>query len=243
MLPPNTSPKTRGVLFYTDSCIGEPIGSIVQKQILKSGLPITSVSHKPLDFGNNIVLPLVRSYPSIVKQIITGLKASNEDYVFFTEHDVLYHKSHFDFEPKRDDIFYYNANVWRWDYPKDRAFTYSRLLQLSALCVNREFALDHYQKRLAKIKGVGWDMVVKGEPEWVRKMGYEPGTKKKKRGGFSNDDFETWWSEYPNIDIRHKDTFSPPKLTLDEFKHKPINWQEMKVTQVPGWDIKTLFNL
>ena len=69
----------------------------------------------------------------MVKQILTALENSTTDYVFFTEHDVLYPKCHFDFTPPRDDIFYYNANVWRWFYPEDTAITHDRMLPLSSL--------------------------------------------------------------------------------------------------------------
>lgn len=126
------------------------------------------------------------------------------------------------------DIFYYNENVLRWDYPHNRYISYDRLISLSGLCVNRKFALDHFKKRLDYITEKGYNDI-KGEPDWARKMGYEPGTKKIKRGGFSDDDFETWRSAEPIIDIRHKNTFSPPKVTLDSFKHAPSNWREIRL--------------
>jgi len=220
------------ILYYTDNRLDEPIFSDVQTQLLKSNLPIVSVSLKPIYFGENIVLENLKpSYPTMVTQIITALENTNSDVVFFCEHDVLYHPSRFDFTPARKDIYYYNLNTWRWDYPNDRVIRYDRLISLSGLCVYRELALDHYWRRLKRIqlieaKNDG------GEPSWVRKMGYEPGTKKKKRGGFSDEDFETWSSKYPDIDIRHKGTFSPPKVTLESFKHLPTGWQEKKASEV-----------
>ena len=91
-----------------------------------------------------------------------------------------------------------------------------------------EWGLDHFRSR---------------EPRRARIWGYEPGTKKKKRGGFSNDDYDMWSSEYPIVDIRHRRTFSRPKVNLSEFKHQPKDWQEIPYTEVPGWDLKELFNL
>lgn len=207
----------KGIIFYTDDSVKEPIKSMVLKSIYDSGLPI-SKSIKPEH--------MKRCYPTMLKQIIKCLEESTAKYVFFCEHDVIYSKSHFDFTPPEDNIFYYNTNVWRWDYPKPRYFTYDRLISLSGLCVNREFALDHHKRRLFEISKRGYDKEERGEPHWVRLMGYEPGTKKIKRGGFSDDDFDTWRSEEPLIDIRHNHTFSPRKVNIEDFNHKPTGWKE-----------------
>lgn len=234
----------KGIIYYTDNSLFEPIFSIVQKEILKAGLPIVSVSHLPINFGQNIVLPLPPNIVSMVKQITTALEHSKADYVFFCEHDVLYPASHFDFTPSKDNVYYYNANVWRWKYPENTLITYDRLISLSGLCVKREFALEHYKKRLAKIEEMNLDKdTIRHEPDWARKWGYEPGTKKTRRGGFSDDDFETWMSTYPMIDIRHGSNFSPPKVTLDSFKHAPVNWRQTTLDKIEGWNLKKLFNL
>lgn len=234
---------TKGIIYYTDNRLGEPIFSIVQKYIRNSGLPIVSVSLKPIDFGKNIVFKLTPGYLTMIKQITTVLEASASDYVFFCEHDVLYPLSHFDFTPKRDDIFYYNAHVWRWKYPDNLAITYDRLISLSSLCVNRKFTLDHYQKRLKKIKELNLEKDTRREPKWARRWGYEPGTKKIKRGGFSDDDFETFRSNEPLIDLRHGRTFSQSKVTLDSFVHPPTNWRERTLDKIDGWNLKELFNI
>jgi len=233
-----------GIIFYTDNRIGEPIRSVVRKHILEAGLPITSCSlKKPIDFGHNVVVQGERSYPTYIHQIKTALEASSADYVFFTEHDCLYPKSAFDFTPPRDDVFYYNENVWRWQFGSDTAIRHDRMLPLSCLCVNRIFALEHYKSRETHIEELGLDKFRSREPRWARRWGYEPGTKKKKRGGFSDDDFGTWSSETPVIDIRHKGTFSQPKVTLDSFKHKPTSWEETPIGNIPGWDLCDLFHL
>lgn len=234
---------SKGIIYYTDNRLGEPIFSVVQKYILNSDLPIVSVSLKPIDFGKNIVLKLTPGYLTMMKQIIRGLEESEADYVFFAEHDILYPASHFDFTPKRDDIFYYNAHVWRWKYPDNLAITYDRLISLSSLCVNRKFALNHYKRRLKKIKDLELESDKRREPQWARRWGYEPGTKKIKRGGFSNDDFETWRSADPIIDIRHGRTFSQSKVTLDSFIHPPVNWRETTLDKIPYWDLKELFGV
>lgn len=234
--------KSKSIIYYTDNKLGEPINSIVQMNIYLSGLPIYSSSLEPIRFGQNVVIEGERGYPTMVKQIISCLERSNTTYVFFCEHDVLYHASHFDFTPEKDNIFYYNENVWRWMFNSDTAITHDRMIPLSCLCVNREFALNHYKLRDKVIREKGFDKIKSREPAWARKMGYEPGTKKRRRGGVTDDDFETWMSELPNIDIRHKGTFSSPKTKLENFIHKPKWWREININEIPGWDLRRVFS-
>lgn len=232
-----------GICYYTDNRIGEPIYSIVQGLLKKTGLPIVSSSLSPIDFGDNEVVIGERGYPTMVRQIISCLERSREKYVFFCENDVLYSLEHFDFIPPKDNVFYYNSNVWRWHLGDKKAINYERMLPLSCLCANREYLLDHYRRRFDYIVKNGWENDTSAAAGWMRKMGFEPGTKKKKRGGFTDDDFETWKSAIPTIDIRHKGAFSPPKCTLESFKHVPVDWKEIDIDKIPGWDLKSLFGL
>lgn len=232
---------TKSICYYTDNRLGEPIYSIAQKFILESGLPIVSASLKPINFGDNEVVKGERSYPTMVKQIISCLERSTADYVFFCENDVLYHSSHFDFTPQRDDIYYYNINNYRWLFGSNTAITYSGLTSLSMMCCNRQLAINHYKLRFKKIEELGLDKIRSREPRWIRRWGYEPGTKKRRRGGFTDEDFGVWRSEYPNVDIRHKRTFSSPKITLDSFKYPPSDWTEITIDQIPYWDLKEMF--
>jgi hypothetical protein len=241
--------KTIGAIFYTDFHLDPTILNVCQEQLKKSfGGNIVSVSlKKSLDLGKNIVLQgAERSYPTMVKQILMGLEALTTDIVFFTEHDVLYPREHFDFVPLKDDIFYYNTNFWRWKYPSDLAITWNDMCSLSAMCCNRKLAIDHYQRRMKFIEEVGMDKFRSREPRQSRIWGYEPGSKRKRRGGFSDELHETWKSEIPLIDIRHSKTFSRPKVSLEEFKHPPDpnNWKEIQVSKIPGWEnILNMFNI
>lgn len=238
--------KSIGCIYYTDNKIDHtPIIQIVRDTISASGLPIVSTSLKPIDFGENYALEgRLRSYPTMVDQIVLALEKLNTDYVFFNEHDVIYHKSHYDFVPTKDNVFYYNSNVWRWRYGGDNiAIRYNGMLPLSCMCANREFALDHYYKRQLKIKEWGLNDIRSREPRKARMWGYEPGRKKMRRGGFSDDISEVWHSEFPNIDIRHGRTFSSPKITMESFKNKPTGWEEIPIEEIPGWDLYKMFNI
>lgn len=234
----------KGIIYYTDNRVGEPILPICQHYIEASGLPIVSCSLKPITFGEqNIVLEgKERGYLTMIEQIFAALTACSAKYVFFCEHDVLYSKEHFDFTPERDDVYYYNVNNYRWEYKTERVITYDGLLSLSMLCCNRELAVRHYDFRIKHIYGKGYDKLNSREPRWARVMGYEPGTKRRRNGGLTDEPHLTWKSSIPNVDIRHKYTFSPPKVNLDSFKHKPTGWVESTIDNIPGWDIRRLFN-
>lgn len=234
--------KDKGIIYYTDNELDETIATPVMRTILQAGLPIVSSSLEAIPFGNNEVMHRKRGFATMVMQIVSCLERSESKYVFFCEHDVLYHPSHFDFTPYKDDIFFYNTHTWRWKFGTDTAIQHDRMISLSGLCVNREFVLEHFKQRLAAIVEKGLDKEDDPAMKQARVWGFEPGTKKKKRGGFSDDDYEVWESYDPNIDIRHNKTLTMNKVTLGSFIHRPKWWKELPITKVPGWDLATIWN-
>ncbi len=221
----------KSIIYYTDSQLDERIARPVRESILESGLPIVSTSLEALDFGRNIIVCGKRGYVTMMSQIITALEESTAKYVFFCEHDVLYNPTHFEFTPPKNDIFYYNENVWRWEMGSGKLVRHDRMIPLSALCCNRLLALKFYQYRWKKMEEIGLEEFENPQSKVMRVWGFEPGTKKKKRGGLTDDDFATWSSKSPIIDIRHPGTFSPTKVTLDSFKHKPTGWIEINISE------------
>jgi len=212
-----------------------------QRQLKKAGLPIVAVCLKPIDFGDEIIL-MSDLRPSIItyyRQILAGLEYSRSKWVFFCEHDVLYHPSHFALEPERSDTYYYNNNMWRWRYLADFFISYDQYAGVSGLCANRELLLNHYLERLKQIKERG--LQDGRNPVWARRWGHEPG-KPRRRGGILDERSEIWRSEYPNIDIRHPGTWTPEKMTLDSFVNKPTGWKEATIDQIPGWTKEQLWN-
>lgn len=228
--------------MYTDNRADSRILKPCMEQLKKAFTgEIVSVSLKPIDLGKNIVLEAQRSYPTMLKQIVVALETLTTDIVFFCEHDVLYSPTHFDFTPERDDIYYYNINNWRWDIREDFAITYDGLHSLSALCCNRKLALNHFTNRLNYVEAKGWDKVRSREPRWGRVMGYEPGTKSRRRGGFTDEEHIVWKSAVPNIDVRHKHTFSAPKIKLSDFKNPPKNWRQEPIENIKEWNLREIF--
>jgi hypothetical protein len=215
---------TKGIVYYTDNRLDPKIMVAVQEQLKKIGLPITSVSLKPLDFGENIVLPLERGHLTMFKQILAGLEASKADIVYFCEHDVLYHPSHFEFTPPRKDVYYYNENTWKVDKETGRALFYY-CKQTSGLCTYRDLAIQHYKERIKRVEAEG---------RFPRRMGFEPGTHSPPNG-VDHYKAEAYWSEVPNVDIRHEGNLTANRWSQDQFRSQRScrGWTEGD--SVPCW--------
>jgi len=237
---------TYGCIYYTDNRPKQFILDRCQKTLRENcPYPIVAVSlHKPVNLGENCTTIILndreRSYPTMIYQQVIALEKLDTDIVYFLEHDVLYHPSHFNYTPPTKEIYYYNINNYRWSIKEDFAVTYDGLHSLSMLCCYRETALAHFKARLKYVEDNLWEATRSREPRLGRTIGYEPGTKPKRRGGFSDETFVCWRSEFPNIDIRHRNTFSSPKTTLEEFKHPPTNWKEERLEDIPYWNMKEL---
>ena len=225
---PRPNEKVKGIIYYSDNRHDELIVSACQKQIKKgcNGNEIISVSLKPIDFGKNIVLNAERSKLTQAKQILLALENSTSDIIFFCETDVLYHPSHFKFTPPSKDVFYYNDNKWRVDFETGQALFY-HCAQVSGLCCYRELALEHYRTRVARIEKEG---------KYDNKIGYEPGLHKFPRG-IDNVGYEMWFSEFPNIDIRHKNCYTSNRWTQAEFRDKNTCLGWTMADEVPFWGV------
>ena len=209
-------PLSKGLIYYTDNRLDKVIMETVQQNLLKQNLPIISVSLEPIDFGKNVVLPLERSYLTMFKQILVGLENIDTDIVFFAEHDIIYHPSHFIFLPEKKDVYYYNQNTWKVRYTDGQSlFFYCK--QTSQLCAYRELLIEHYKKRIERVEKEGFS----------RKMGFEPGSHGRPE---RVDDYksESYFSEYPNVDIRHE-----ANLTSSRFKPEQYRSQR----SIKGWTL------
>lgn len=216
----------KGIIFYTDNKLNHKIAHLIQDQLSRISfdrkLPIVSASLKPMKhFGKNIHLPLERGTVTYFKQIIAALEASDAEIIYFCEHDVIYHPSHFDFTPERKDMFYYNQHFWR--IRSDGFAVHWDANQVSGLVAYRELALKWYKERLDTIGREGFN------------RSYEP-------GGRDPSKYQIFKSEFPNIDIRHEGTLTKSKWSPDDFRDKStcVNWQESNIDSIPGWDKDTL---
>jgi len=217
----------KGCVYYTDNNIDDLIMVAVQRQLstAASGMEIISVSLKPMFFGKNFLFNGERGHLTMFQQILRGLEESTADIVFLTEHDILYHPSHFEFVPPQDNIFYYNENTWKVDaYEGKAVFYYTK--QTSGCCAYRNLLLEHYKTRVRRVAKDGF----------TRAMGFEPGCHQYPRG-VDKYTAERWMSSVPNIDIRHKNNLTQSRWSQDQFRSKRSCQGWTLSDEVPGWGV------
>ena len=167
--------KNLTCIFYTANRTSDYFFGNVKKQLLKAtnGIPIISVSQKPIKLGDNICVgDIGQSQLNIYRQALTGAKAAKTKYIALAEDDVLYHKSHFDYVPK-NDTFAYDRNIWNiytWTNPP--VFSYKGRRNLNGLICNRELFIKVMEERFAKFNEDNFPKHLFGEPgKYERQLG------------------------------------------------------------------------
>lgn len=186
----------KGIVYYTDNILEKSFAEIVRKRlkISASDIPIVWVSHKSIQEENNIVWNDIGcSHHSICLQILLGVQALKADVIYFAEHDVIYHPSHFDFIPPKENVFYYNLNRW-WLRASDGLASMKSDVPgaLSQLVAYKGILEKHYIERIA-----GYESGINVRKE----AGVEPG--KHKSSILTTYQIDTFCSKWPNVDIRH----------------------------------------
>jgi hypothetical protein len=222
----------KGAIYYTDSKLDPAIAIPVRTQLKRAArdMPIVTAAlgHTRLDLGvKNIIFPkLKRGHLAMFHQILAALIHSPADVVFFCEHDVLYHPSHFDFTPPRADTFYYDGNVWLVRIPDGHALYYEHR-SLSQMCCYRELAIAHYQKKIARVEANGG--------QYDAKMGFEPGTRGTHAGGIDDSPCGDWRAAEPSLDLRHDGNLTRSRWSKDKFRDQKYTAGWTEASDVPGW--------
>lgn len=222
-----------GVVYYSDGHAPAEILAASRRTIEASGLPIVAVTllHQGELFMSwpaatkEITTMEPRGYLTMFSQILAGLCQLTTETAFLAEHDILYHRSHFDFDPPRPDCYFYDLNWWKVRADDGHAIHY-RAKQTAFLCANRELLIQHYRKRIALCESVGFS----------RKMGFEPGSHKRPE---RVDDVPSsvWYSPLPNIDIRHGQNLTASRWSPTEFRDPASCEDWIEADAVPGWGI------
>ena len=247
------------ILFCTDHRVPDNIYKVVSDRLTnlanRNVLGIVSVSHNPINLGDNIAIgPHKSSWLTLYKQLYIGLEEIRTRFVTIAEHDCLYHDQHLNWRPPTDDKFYYNENVWmvQWSNPEKPDLvngTYSQFwgqrLALSQLVCNRDLYLRTLEKRLAIIDKDntlvnGIDHI--GEPG-VSKLNQKRLTRLRKwadsgrpvylkemlGGVLELEKYETFQTRIPNLDIRHDNNFTGPRRGPNRTRQMKIPyWNEFK---------------
>jgi len=105
------------IIYYTANGKSEQLLKVVQENLLEAacGLPIISVSQKPMNFGKNICVGEVGfSYHNVVRQVLIGAQEAKTPYIALAEDDCFYSKEHFKFTPSKEGRrkSHYDTNSW-----------------------------------------------------------------------------------------------------------------------------------
>jgi hypothetical protein len=103
------------IIYYTSNREDEGFEKKVQENILNAskGLPIISVSQKPIDFGKNICVGDVgTSGFNMFRQVQIACEAASTDFVISAEADCLYSPDYFEFIPEKLDMCYRDNNLY-----------------------------------------------------------------------------------------------------------------------------------
>ena len=144
------------VIYYTSNRENPEFEKRVQENLLKvsKGLPIISVSQKPIDLGKNICVGDVgASGFNMFRQVQIACKAAKTKFVISAEADCLYPPDYFQFSPPRDDVPYRDSNLYVMPDRKN-FFFYKIEGATHAQIVGRKFYIETLTK------------LFKGAPKW-----------------------------------------------------------------------------
>lgn len=103
------------IIYYSSNREKPEFEKKIQENILKNsnGLPIISVTQKPMDFGKNICVgEHANCYYNEFRQIQIALQNTKTPYVLVAESDFLHPPDYFSFEPKEIGKCYRYNGVW-----------------------------------------------------------------------------------------------------------------------------------
>jgi hypothetical protein len=137
------------VVYYTANREEPGFEARIRRSIAHAarGLPVVSVSQKPIDFGTNICVGDVGlSGVNAWRQFQIGVQAAKTKYVCPVEADTLYPREYFEFAPPRDDTFYLAPlYVCFCQRGYGKYFALKPRGSESAMVVNRELVLSRLE--------------------------------------------------------------------------------------------------
>lgn len=114
---------------------------------VSGGLPIISVTQKPMDLGANLCVgeDIGVSGFNFFRQTLLACLAARTKFVVSAEADCLYPPDYFQFVPERDDICYRNSNLYVM--PQRRNFFFHKKEGAThAQVIGREFYIETLTK-------------------------------------------------------------------------------------------------
>ena len=185
--------NNKTIIYYTSNREDPEFEKRVQENLLKNcgGLPIISVSQKPIALGKNICVGDVgASGFNMFRQVEIALEEAKTTFVISAEADCLYPPDYFEFTPERDDACYRDNNLYVMPDKRD-FFFYKKEGATHAQIVGRKYYLETLKK------------LFKGAPKWSIEEKNFPKERSKKADIF--DEIFYWTSKNPVFQIKtHK---------------------------------------
>jgi len=156
------------IVYYTSNTENSAFEEKIRQILVADscGLPIISVSHKPIALGENICVGDVgRSSYNQWRQLQIGAQAAKTKFIALAESDFLYSKEHFTIKVTREDLFYAPLRVFQLCTMKNRVHKFIpmyRRYREGTSIVGRDYLLTALESML-------------GEETW--KAGIEPPSK------------------------------------------------------------------
>jgi hypothetical protein len=178
------------IIYYTSNREHSGFEERVKENLLKvcGGLPIISVSHKPIDLGQNICVGDVGvSGFNMFRQVQIACQAATTPFIISAEADCLYPPDYFEFRPPKIDVCYRDNNLYVMPDQRDYFF-HKKEGATHAQIVGREFYLDTLNK------------LFEGAPQWSPEEKNFPKERLRKADVF--DIIEYWTSPNPVFQIK-----------------------------------------
>lgn len=182
------------ILYYTSNKENPEFENKIKKNLLNvcGGLPIISVSHKPIRLGKNIVVGDIGvSGFNMFRQVQIACEAATTKFVVSAEADCLYPPDYFTFIPLRDNVCYRHSDLFVLRIYRN-VFHRKRSGATHAQIVGREF----YLKTLNEL--------FKGAPKWSIEEKNFPRERLRKVDVF--DKIEYYKTKNPIVQIKTKDS-------------------------------------
>jgi hypothetical protein len=203
------------IIYYTHNREYPLFERKIQENILNKcgGLPIVSVSHKPIDFGVNICVGEQQlSYSNVLRQTLIGLKEAKTEFCLAAEDDCLYPPEYFQFTPATKDNVYRYTNIFVHFDRRDR-FWRKRFVEAAQIC-GRELWIKSIEK------------ILEGHDSWEPIRVNPPYV-------FTSKDEYSWTGKNPVIYFK----------TRNSFKFKTGIMPGGSVTEIPYWgNAKEIYN-
>lgn len=155
------------IIYYTANTEKEYLERKVRETILKNsgGLPIISISRKPIDFGENICVgeqPV--NYANLNRQLLIGLKTAKTRFALATESDTFYPPEYFNFIPPIENHVFHYTNVYSlytWHSKRYYGLFWKKFMSCAARICGCEYWISQIERLLDP---KDWNLDVKDGP-------------------------------------------------------------------------------